>query len=644
MAVVATTSLTLGVGVGSPAADQPDATAAATDASAGAISSDEVDDVVILWEASISRTERQTALERVADDLAVPVNERDDTASDIEVVPARSGRAATVAAALTRDPAVRVAEPDRELSTLTAPEPTVITAPNDPMFPHQWGLHNTGQALGDGSTVEVGIAGVDARVLPAWSLSRGNPDVEVVVIDTAVDANHLDLFGAVVAQQLPPQLIGDDEPGQHGTAVASVIAARADDGFGISGIAPEASIRDIPAFTSSGLEPGGASLSSLVSALEIASASDARIVNASWVVLQDSPLLREMIADGGFAVVAAAGNDGLTLTADSAVFPAAYELPNVLAVTAIAADGSVPAYANTGRDVIDVAAPGDAIPVALPFDQHGIAQGTSFAAPHVSGALALALSVAPYLEVAELVDAVTWTSRFDPSLVEVTRSGGMLDTEALVRGVQRPVCRPDRLELDSFSDVDPASVHAPGIACLQQEEIATGRSDGSYRPGEPVSRAQLASLLARVLLDAGWEPTTAPPEYSDVDPTSVHAPAIAMLAALDIVRGGPDGLFRPDDPVSRGQMASLMVRTYGELTDTSPDPTRTWFDDMTGNVHADAADVGRDLGILRGVGPRDYAPTVITRRDQVATFVARLIDAVAREAALGTTAGGTGEQ
>ena len=644
VAVIVTTSLTLGIGVGATAADQPGGSAAPSEPRSEVASADDSDDVVILWAAAASRTDRRVALEQHAGDLAVPVEEHGVATGDVEVVPARSGRAAAVAAAITRDPAVRVAEPDREVATLTAPDLAALTAPDDPLFVHQWGLHNTGQAFGEGSSVEVGIAGIDVRVLPAWTITRGLPEVEVAVIDTVVDGDHLDLSGAVVAQQLTPHLAGDDQPGEHGTAVTSVIAARADDGFGMAGVAPEASIRDIPAFASGGLEPGGASLSSLVSALELAAASDARIVNASWVVREPSPLLREVIADSGLAVVAAAGNEGRTLTTTSTVFPAAYDLPNVLAVTAIAADGSLPPYANIGREVIDVAAPGDAIPVALPEDQHGLAQGTSFAAPHVSGALALALSVAPYLDVPELVDAVTWTSRFDPSLVEATRSGGMLDAHALVRGVQRPVCRPDRLELAVFPDVDPDSVHAPGIACLREEGIATGHLDGSYLPAQPVSRAQLASLLGRVLLDAGWEPTTAPPAYPDVDPTSVHAPAIAMLDGLDIVRGGADGLFRPEDPVTRGQMASLLVRTYGVLTEDTREPTRTWFDDTLGNVHAAAADVGRDLGILRGVGARDYAPTAITRRDQVATFVARLIDAAAREVAVGTTTGGASEQ
>ena len=231
VASIVTASLTLGIGlgigVGATAADQPDGSAAPSDPRPGVASADETDDVVILWATSASRTGRQAALEQLAGDLAAPIGEHGVAAGDVEVVAVRSGRAAAVAVALTRHPAVRVAEPDRDLATLTAPDLATLTAPDDPLFVHQWGLHNTGQAFGEGSSVEVGIAGIDVGVLPAWTITRGLPDVEVAVIDTAVDADHLDLSGAVVAQQLTPQLAGDDQPGEHGTAVASVIAARA---------------------------------------------------------------------------------------------------------------------------------------------------------------------------------------------------------------------------------------------------------------------------------------------------------------------------------------------------------------------------------------------------------------------------------
>jgi hypothetical protein len=261
----------------------------------------------------------------------------------------------------------------------------------------------------------------------------------------------------------------------------------------------------------------------------------------------------------------------------------------------------------------------------------GLPVGSHFAL--LGAILALALGVAPYVGAEEVADAVTWTSRVLPSLTDTTGSGGMLDVDALVRGIQRPVCRPDELPQVAFSDVLRSSVHAPGISCLVVNDIVFGQTDGTYEPSEPVTRAQLSSLLARVLDDAGVAPTTAPPDFEDVDLTSVHASAISLLSSVEVVFGDTDGRFRPDEPVTRGQMASLLVRTYEQLTETSGVPSRPWFVDTVSSVHRTNIDVGRDLGILRGVGGDDYAPTTVTRRDQIASFVARTLDALARESA-----------
>lgn len=633
-----------------PAAAMPPAEPAA-----GPLAADgPVEQVVVLWRADASADARDAALARVAHhlevaDLAVlaEAGGRNDLGSDAEVVRVRRGSADAAAAALAGDPAVRAVERDRHIATPSATTASAVPPPDDPLFGRQWGLHNTGQdlsELGDeGSTVPVATPGVDVRALAAWATTLGSADVRVAIIDTIIDVDHPDLDGAIVEQRIAPSLTqapSVPDPGAHGTAVASVLAARADDGVGIAGVAPEVSVLDLATFAAEdGVEPGGALLSEIVAAVNLAVELDADVINASWETPSLSPVLREAIADSGIAVVAAAGNGGQTLTAERAVYPAGYDLPNVLGVTAIAADGSVPPFANVGADVIDLGAPGDAILVAYPDGEYRVVAGTSFAAPYVAGGMALALTVAPYLDVADLVDAARWTSRAEPALDGVTRAGGMLDAAALLHGVQQPVCRPDQVDPAPFTDVDPTSVHAVGIACLAQEEVALGRTDGTYGPGEQVTRAQLASLLGRILVAAGVAPVAAPPAFDDVEPTDVHAPSIALLSDLGIIEGRADGTFGPDDPVTRGQMASLLVRTYAELvalageeTDGSTvEPSRRWFDDTAGSVHADNIDLGRDVGVVRGTQARHYAPATFSRRDQIATFVARLMDAIARD-------------
>ena len=652
--VVLVAALVLGAGV-TGAAGAPTAPSTPQPSDTAVTSAPVVDDrVLVRWHAEAGDQDRAAALTSVEHhlDTAVTLAGRDDVAltATIDVLHTRPGHADAVVRALAGDPAVRDVEPDRLIATTTADAPIADAPidedapvdedapaaddalPDDVLFGFQWGLHNTGQVVGNGAATVEGVPGVDVRAPSAWQITRGSPDVVVAVIDTVLDVAHRDLEGAVIGQFRAPSLATAPQPGQHGTGVGSVIAARADDGFGIAGMAPEVSILDVAAFDErdDGGGPGGATLAGILVAIEEAVAAGADVINASWVTNDGGPLLRDAIAESGAVVVAASGNEGRVLTPTRAVFPAGYDLPNVIAVTAVAPDGSVPGFANTGVEVVDIGAPGDVIPVALPGDAHGLADGTSFAAPYVSGAVAMAFSVAPYADAAEVADAVSWTSRVLPSLTGTTRSGGMLDAAALVRGIQQPVCRPDELPPVAFSDVGTTSVHAAGISCLAVTEVALGRVDGTYGPDAPVTRAQLSSMLARVLLDRNVAPVTAPPAFDDVDPNSVHAPAIALLVSLGIILGDADGRFGPDDPVTRGQMASLLVRTHEELLGGAAEPSRNWFGDTGASVHRRNIDVGRDLGMLRGVGGEHYAPATVTRRDQVASFLARMLDALAR--------------
>ena len=558
---------------------------------------------------------------------------------------------------LNGDPRVQVAELDhRIVASLGETQVGPLEAPDaDPLFPLQWGLRNVGQAVGPSEATVVGRAGIDVGADEAWATTRGDDDVLVAVIDTAVDATHPDLHGAVVEEF--STLEGTDDGPAHGTGVASVLAARSSDGVGMAGVAPGISVVSIAAFTSTGSGGAGEStLAAVVAAFELAAELGADVINASWVTEQDSPLLRAAVAEAGVPVVAASGNDGFVLTPARSTYPAGYDLPNLVSVTAIDPSGQVPAFANVGGEVVDVAAPGTELVIAVPGGEYGWGDGTSFAAPHVSGALALAISAAPYATTLELVDAVSWTSRAHPGVDGVTVAGGILDAAALVEGVQRPVCRPDRTTPASLPDVAPRSVHSNGIDCVVGIGVAAGRVDGSYGPEALVTRGQMASFLHRVLRLAaedlpvspdrdtpgepggpalgdpdGSEERPATPSFPDVDRGGAHAEAIHRLAELGVVRGGVDGSFRPWQPVTRGQLASFLVRTYEHLTGASPSPSRRWFADIEGSTHAGAIDRARDLGLVRGVAGERFAPEELTRRDQMASVLAQLVDALARE-------------
>lgn len=108
----------------------------------------------------------------------------------------------------------------------------------------------------------------------------------------------------------------------------------------------------------------------------------------------------------------------------------------------------------------------------------------------------------------------------------------------------------------TFPDVPADSTHAAAIEAIAAAELTTGYEDGTYGPGDPVSREQMASFLGRALAAASDTTGT----FTDVGDGSVHRPAIEALVERGITRGCDEGRYCPADPVTRGQLASFVHR------------------------------------------------------------------------------------
>ncbi len=511
--------------------------------------------------------------------------------------------------------------------------------PPSQLFEQQWGLENTGQELGplaDGSLIR-SVPGIDVRAPATWEQTFGAPDVVVGVIDTPIDLDHPELRSSVVGKV---DLIDVASGRKHGTQVASVIAAGSRHGGSMLGLAPEVGLLSIGAFIEpddgTGTVGGESSTELLLAAFDAAEQAQVDVVNASWVggmQPDDSAMLEAAIADLGIPVVAASGNRSRDLSEGGAPrVPVGFDLPNLISVTAVDPRGEVPTFANVGRGVVDVGAPGVAVLAGLPGGQdYHLVNGTSFAAPFVSAAIALGRVVEPEASPGELVDAVRRTSQALPSLAQSTTTGGMLDAASLVEGVPRPVCGGVQPPA-GFPDVAAGAVHARSIDCIAANGVTSGRADGTFGPGSTVSRAEMATFLSRII--RGAQPDLDEPEpadFSDVDDDHAHAGSIDLLVDLEVVRGYPDGTFRPAAPVKREQMATFLVRTYEVLVDDAAAPSRVWFDDTADSTHVGSIDRARDLGLVRGTGTLTYEPGASTRRDQMASLLARTLDALARE-------------
>ncbi|MCB1503538.1 MAG: S8 family serine peptidase [Hyphomicrobiaceae bacterium] len=221
----------------------------------------------------------------------------------------------------------------------------------------------------------------------AHKLTQG-AGVLVAVIDTGIDETHPELAGSVTAHYnaFPAQKI---EPDTHGTAIAGIIAAHAD----LAGIAPQARILAVQAFTSRTSAGGGDGTAQRIAAgLNWAIMKGARVINMSFARISKNgsdAVIDRMLdkADSyGIVLVAAAGNGGPDA---HPAYPAS--LPAVIAVTAIDEGRALYQHANVG-DYIDISAPGVGIMAPTAGGAYDLETGTSFAAAHISGVAALMLS------------------------------------------------------------------------------------------------------------------------------------------------------------------------------------------------------------------------------------------------------------
>lgn len=182
-----------------------------------------------------------------------------------------------------------------------------------------------------------------------------------------------------------------------------------------------------------------------------------------------------------------------------------------------------------------------------------------------------------------------------------------------------------------FSDVSGGS-HAGNIGCVAGFGIALGQRDGTYRPLGDVRRDQMASFLARMLDVAGVELPSSPSSAFPDTRGNTHARAIDQLAELGVLQGRRDGTYGPGDTVTRAQMASFLVRSIEEVLGRELTAGDSPFEDTDGSVHEEAIAIVAELRIALGRTATTYAPNDDVRRDQMASFIARTLRELDREA------------
>ncbi|WP_448615631.1 S8 family serine peptidase [Modestobacter sp. URMC 112] len=246
--------------------------------------------------------------------------------------------------------------------------------------------------------------GAVSHVRDVWPRTRGAGQV-VAVLDTAVDLTHEDLAGAVVPGT---DIAGGAVDGWHGLGVAGVIAARADNGLGSAGMAPDARVMPVRVCNDAGCSSGSVARGILWA---VDHGADVINMSLSGAGYSDVTLGAIQYALGkNISVVASAGNSGLD--GNPVMYPAANS--GVIAVSATAPDGAPADWAVHGWQV-DVSTVGDGVLMPMPGDGYGNGTGTSFSGPAVAGAVALLRSSRPGITTEEVqaalqagVDSAAW--------------------------------------------------------------------------------------------------------------------------------------------------------------------------------------------------------------------------------------------
>ncbi len=349
----------------------------------------------------------------------------------------------------------------------------------DPLTSSQWGMQQIGAPS-------------------AWGISKGASDVIVAVIDTGVDYTHEDLVDNIwhnpgemgtdaqghdksangldddgngyiddvigwdfagkdnkpfdlTASQMD-MLMSGGNPG-HGTHCAGNIAARADNGKGIAGVAPGVRIMPLRFIS----EKGSGTTADAVLAIGYAVRNGAKVLSNSWGSEgddngSDTKALKDAITDAmnhGVLFVAAAGNghSGVGYDNDTDAkpgVPASYDNENIISVAAIDSNGALGAFSNWGAKTVDIAAPGvkvfstvtnsakysDTV-IDIPGFMTATWDGTSMATPHVAGAAALYMSIHPNADWRATKAAILGSAKKTSVLQGKMTSGGQLDVLAL---------------------------------------------------------------------------------------------------------------------------------------------------------------------------------------------------------------------
>ena len=366
--------------------------------------------------------------------------------------------------------------------------------PDDPDLDKQWGIKKI-------------------QAEKAWNITRGDRSVLLAVIDTGVDYNHPDLKQSVwinPGEDLnhngrvdSSDFNGVDDDGNgfvddirgwdfvdapnypdggdyrnrdnnpadgngHGTAVAGIIAAEADNSIGVAGVAPDCRIMNLRAGTSQGLLEEDDVAAAVMYAVE----NGARVINMSFGDTAITPFLRDVIQfayQNNVLCVASAGNTGTS----QVLYPSG--LQKTISVGASNQYDGRASFSTYGT-TLDLVAPGNKIFTTLRNNSYGEVSGTSASAPFVTGSAGLVLSLHPDFSVEMLKQVLISTSDdLDEAGWDTTSGAGRLNVFRALQVSDAPVAEILSPKMDQgFSEGSISIVGTASSPMFKQAQISVG--------------------------------------------------------------------------------------------------------------------------------------------------------------------------
>ena len=321
-----------------------------------------------------------------------------------------------------------------------------------------WGLNNQGQNSGTDD------ADIDAP--EAWDITVGSRNIIVAVLDSGILYTHQDLANQmwINEDEVPNNGLDDDLDGfvdniygadfiyndgdpmdvfGHGTHVAGTIGAEAGNGHPHVGVAWEVRLMAVKVLG----DNGGGYTSATVGGIDYATQNGAHVINMSFGGYGFSQAVYDVCAaagDAGILISAAAGNAGNDNDTQPA-YPASYDLENIISVAATTNQDLPAGFTNYGKISVDLAAPGESIYSCgiSADDDYATESGTSMAAPHVAGIMALMRSLQPSWTVLQLREKILAAVDPLPSLKDTTVTGGRINAFKAVQGMGSASGLPD---------------------------------------------------------------------------------------------------------------------------------------------------------------------------------------------------------